>query len=321
MGFSTGQRSAAGRPCAGRDPYAVSSRSAAAYGSPPARGRLRGGLASLALLLLAYSEAAAQTPAPPRRGGGPGGARGADRGRGAQAGRQCGRCRGRDRLRHGGDLSARRQSGRRRLHGDPSRRPAYRCGDRLSGDRAGGGDPRHVSRPERRGRSAQVARFGAGDRGARHGRRTGAGAGALRLGQVQPRRSDRARHRARARRHADRGRCRRNRCRARRAAWRAGRRRRRFSSSPTGSALGPGDTAGAERSGRHARGDRARRAAGLLRGRRRRQAGGGGARRRRHHDGRGSEETTGRCCASRCAGAIAATTSSPCRRHPRAAWC
>ena len=39
------------------------------------------------------------------------------------------------------------------------RRPARRRGDRLSRDRAGGGDPRHVSRPERRGRSAQVARY------------------------------------------------------------------------------------------------------------------------------------------------------------------
>ena len=38
-------------------------------------------------------------------------------------------------------------------------------------------DPRHVSRPERRGRCAQVARYRAGDRGARHGGGPGAGAG------------------------------------------------------------------------------------------------------------------------------------------------
>jgi gamma-glutamyltranspeptidase/glutathione hydrolase len=61
MGFSPDQLSA-GRPCAGRNPYAVSSRWAAAYGSPPARGRLRVGFAALALLLLAHSEATAQTP-------------------------------------------------------------------------------------------------------------------------------------------------------------------------------------------------------------------------------------------------------------------
>ena len=41
-------------------------------------------------------------------------------------GRQRDRCRGRHRLRHGGDLSARRQYRRRRLHGDPSRRNAMR---------------------------------------------------------------------------------------------------------------------------------------------------------------------------------------------------
>src|SRR5258708_38740957 len=53
-----------GRPCESRDPYSVPSRSAAAYGSPPARGRLRIGFAVLALLTpcVALEESAAQTP-------------------------------------------------------------------------------------------------------------------------------------------------------------------------------------------------------------------------------------------------------------------
>ena len=112
--------------------------------------RLRGDDCGLVLLPSPSSCWPIPKPPPkphrPRRGGGAGGARGADRRRCAQARRQCGRCRGRDRFRHGGDLSARRQSRGRRIHADPSRRSATRRRDRLSRDRAGGGDPRHVPR-------------------------------------------------------------------------------------------------------------------------------------------------------------------------------
>ena len=59
---------------------------------------------------------------PQRHGGDAGGAREPHRRRHPQARRQRGRRRGRGRLRDGGDLSARRQYRRRRLHGDPSRR-------------------------------------------------------------------------------------------------------------------------------------------------------------------------------------------------------
>ena len=59
---------------------------------------------------------------PQRHGGGAGGARRPHRRRHPAARRQRGRRRGRGRLRAGGDLSARRQHRRRRLHGDPSRR-------------------------------------------------------------------------------------------------------------------------------------------------------------------------------------------------------
>ena len=62
--------------------------------------------------------------ASPRHGGRAGSARGTHRRRGARAGRQRGRRRGRDRLRARGDLSARRQYRRRRLHADPPRATA-----------------------------------------------------------------------------------------------------------------------------------------------------------------------------------------------------
>jgi gamma-glutamyltranspeptidase/glutathione hydrolase len=54
------------RPCESRDPYTVSSRFAAAYGSPPSRGRLRNCFAALSLLFLSagLDNAAAQTPSP-----------------------------------------------------------------------------------------------------------------------------------------------------------------------------------------------------------------------------------------------------------------
>src|SRR5450432_1796881 len=53
------------RPREGRGPYSVPSRSIAAYGSPPTRGRLRIGFAFLASLALglSFGSAAAQTPA------------------------------------------------------------------------------------------------------------------------------------------------------------------------------------------------------------------------------------------------------------------
>jgi gamma-glutamyltranspeptidase/glutathione hydrolase len=60
-----------GRPCESRDPYApvpanagMPSRSAAANGCPPARGRLRIGFAALALLAFGLGEATAQAPSP-----------------------------------------------------------------------------------------------------------------------------------------------------------------------------------------------------------------------------------------------------------------
>ena len=63
--------------------------------------------------------------------------------------RQRGRCRGRDRLRAGGDLSARGQYRRRRLHGDPPCRRPPRYRDRLPRDRAGRDHARHLSRATR----------------------------------------------------------------------------------------------------------------------------------------------------------------------------
>ena len=114
-----------------------------------------------------------------------------------------------------------------------------------------------------RGRSAQVARFRACRRRARHGRGPCARPCALRLGQVHPRRPDRAGARARAQRHRGRGRSRRF------ASARAGKTcalavvgedlsqyRRRRAHAGTGS--------GAGRPCRLARRDRARRAARVL---------------------------------------------------------
>ena len=56
--------------------------------------------------------------------------------------------------------------------------------DRLSRDRAGGRDPRHVPRARRQAGRRQVARFRARHRRARHRRGSGAGAGEIRLRQI-----------------------------------------------------------------------------------------------------------------------------------------
>ncbi len=112
--------------------------------------------------------------------------------------RQRGRRRGRGRLRAGGDLSARRQSRRRRLHGDPSRQRQSRCRDRLSRDRAGGDDARHVPRRAGQADPAKSRDSALCRRRARHRRRPGAGAREIRLRQIHARRSDRAGDRSRA---------------------------------------------------------------------------------------------------------------------------
>ena len=113
---------------------------------------------------------------------------------------------------------------------------------RLPRDRAGGGDARHVPRREGQRRPAQVARFRARDRRARHGRGACAGAPALRLRAADAGRADRAGDRARARRLRDRGRRRGFAAARADAARRAGRRRPRSSCKPDGNALAPGDT-------------------------------------------------------------------------------
>ena len=92
-----------------------------------------------------------------------------------QARRQRRRCRGRGRLRHGGDLSARRQHRRRRLHGDPSRQAGKRdiaIDYRETAPAATTKDTFLNARG--RGRSGQIARPGPRHRRARHRRRTDA---------------------------------------------------------------------------------------------------------------------------------------------------
>ena len=84
-----------------------------------------------------------------------------DRPRHAAARRQRGRCRGRDRLCAGGDLSARRQHRRRRLHGDPSRQGQARHRHRLSRDRAGR-DHARTSSSTRRARPIRKSRASSG---------------------------------------------------------------------------------------------------------------------------------------------------------------
>ena len=72
---------------------------------------------------------------------------------------------------------------------------------RLSRDRARRDHPRDVSSTRRRCRPGEIARLRARHRRARHGRGACARAREIRLGQVHARRADRARDRARARRH------------------------------------------------------------------------------------------------------------------------
>ncbi len=143
---------------------------------------------------------------PQRHGGGAGKARQPDRGRDPGKGRQRGRRRGRGRLCARRDVAEGRQSRRRRVHAGASGGPQRGCRDRLSR----GGAARHragrLSRPERRGRSEEIARERARRGRARHGRGLGACARSFRLGQVHARRPDRAGARARARRDPDRGR-------------------------------------------------------------------------------------------------------------------
>ena len=100
----------------------------------------RAGLASLA------HPAGADDHCRQRHGGGAGTARRPHRDRNSRPRRQRGRRRGRGRLCACGDLSARRQYRRRRLHGDPSRQDGRRCRDRLSRNRAGRRDRENVSR-------------------------------------------------------------------------------------------------------------------------------------------------------------------------------
>ena len=225
---------------------------------------------------------------PQRHGGGAGEPRRPHRRRDPRPRRQRGRCGGRGRLRHGGHLSARRQSRRRRLHGDPSRQ-RRRHHDRLSRDRAGGGDADHVPRRQGQSRSGEVARLRACHRRARHGGRPRAGAREIRLRQVVARRSDRAGAAAGAAGLAGRGRHRRLAAARAKSGWRAGRRRQASSSTAasrctkaTGccSSISPTPWSAIAR----------RRPARLLRGPHRRGDRVRGARRRRHHDGGRPEE-------------------------------
>ena len=148
------------------------------------------------------------------------------------AGRQCGRCRGRDRLRLGGDLSARRQYRRRRLHGDPSRHRPPQTSRSI------------IARPRRRrprkdvflddkgdADPAKSRDGGLGDRRAGHGRGSRARAPQIRIGPADAGATDRAGDRARARRIHRRRRSRRHARRAQSRCSHAGRRRRKFSSS------------------------------------------------------------------------------------------
>ena len=110
--------------------------------------------------------------------------------RGAQARRQRGRCRGRRRLRHGGDLSARRQSRRRRLHADPSRQQASATSpSTIARPRRPRPRKRYLPRCAGRGRSGEVARPRSRHRRAGHRRRADDGAAEIRLGQVHACRS------------------------------------------------------------------------------------------------------------------------------------
>ena len=178
-----------------------------------------------------------------RHGGGAGGARRADRRRDSGAGRQRGRRRGRDRLRDGGDLSARRQYRRRRLHGDPSRRAAAatspstiarprRRRPRATSSSTRTAMPTRASRATRRSRSACPARW----RGWRS-RIERYGSGQFTLAQLIAPAITLARDGIPVEDDlAD------SLPRAQRARSRAGRHRRRFSSSPTAARSAPGDT-------------------------------------------------------------------------------
>ena len=163
-------------------------------------------------------------------------ARRAHRRRRAQARRQRGRCRGRGRLCDGGDLSARRQYRRRRLHGDPSRQRADRAvRHRLSRD-ARRPRPRATcsstprAKPTRRSRAISGSAIGV----------PGTVAGLalahaeIRLRQIHARAADRAGDRARARRHSGRGRLRRHAAVRATIAARAGRRRAKIFLQPDG---------------------------------------------------------------------------------------
>ena len=228
--------------------------------------------------------------------------------------RQRGRCRGGGRLRARGHLSARRQSRRRRLHGDPSRQR----------------QPRHVAidyRETAPGAATPTMFLDAkGDPDPKKSRDSALAVGVpgtvagLALaqqkygsGKLIARRADRAGDPARAAGLPGRRRHRRLAAARAQSGWRAGRRRRRFSSTAA-SVLHEGDRLlqfdladtlqaiaqdgpHAFYQGRIAERDRRR-----------------GARRRRHHDGGRSEELSRHRARRRCAAPIAATTSSPCRR-------
>ena len=198
-------------------------------------------------------------------------------------GRQRGRCRGRDRLCAGGDLSARRQYRRRRLHGDPPR--ARRNVDTAIDYRetAPAATTRDIFLDEqRRGRSAAsraTPALAIGVPGTVAGlalAHAKYGSGQFTLAQLIapaialaregiPIEDDVADSLPRV-------------------AGAAGALAVLGEDLPQrdGSALAPGDDAGAARSRRHARRDRARRPARVLRGRDRRQARRRGARGRRH---------------------------------------
>ena len=228
-----------------------------------------------------------------RHGGGAGGARGPHRRRHSATRRQCRGCRGRGRLCARGDLSARRQSRRRRLHGDPPRR-RQRYRDRLSRDRAGGD---HRTRPSsmrkampiRKNRAIQRSPSACRARSrALRSRAQKYGSGQFTLADLIAPAIE-----AGARRHSGR---------ADDIAGIVGQRDgaaralavhgEDISQAATARALARRRSAGAERSRRHARGDRQRRAARLLRRPDRRQDRRRRAGRRRRDDRRRSEATT-----------------------------